>query len=383
MLPVFLRLNEIEMNINIVVRNIKSSEAEEIYILVTPLKNIPVDELWKEIFTGIRDTLISCEANIIQERIFGTKDALEIASKERQAQFSGIDDKVAPSFLVCNEGLMGPVSGVQIHAIKCNVKPEVINFLNQPCGRIVEIPGRTYLAMSNISATSNNNLEQQAKAMLEKAEVILQNFGADFSDVPRTWMWLGDILTWYDSFNQVRNKFFAERGLINEEGKQVLPASTGIGLSSLDNGNCAMDLIAVIEPSKPIEYLLSTERQYSAFEYGSAFSRASVAVTPGAKTVYVSGTASIDLDGQTTNIDDPLGQINETVLNVRSVLKDVNCQDEDIIQAVAYCKTPEVEKIFNSIKTDLNWPCLSVICDICRPELLFEIEAAAVVPSKS
>jgi len=369
------------MNVNIDVRKIKSSEAEEIYILATPLKNIPVDELWREIFTGIRDTLISCEAYIIQERIFGTEDALKIASKERLSQFGDIDDKVAPSFLVCEEGLMGPVSGVQIHAIKCNVKPKVIDFQNQPCGRIVEIPGRTYLALSSISAPNIENSDEQAKTMLEKAETILRNFGADFSDVPRTWMWLGNILTWYDSFNRVRNNFFAERGLINEKGKQVLPASTGISLSSLNKGICSMDLVAVIEPSKPIEYLLSTRRQYSAFEYGSAFSRASVAITPGAETVYVSGTASIDLDGQTTNIDDPLGQINETILNVRSALKDANCGDDDIIQAVAYSKTPEIEKVFNSVKTDLNWPCISAVCDICRPELLFEIEAVAVVPS--
>ena len=219
--------------------------------------------------------------------------------------------------------------------------------------------------------------------VLEKAEAILQNFGADFSDVPRTWMWLGDILTWYDSFNQIRNDFFAERGLITEKEIQPLPASTGIGLLPLNNGNCAMDLIAVIEPSKSIKYLPSTGRQYCAFEYGSAFSRASVAITPGAETAYVSGTASIDLDGRTTNIDDPLGQINDTVLNVRSVLKDVNCQDDDIFQAIAYCKTPEVEKVFNSLKTDLNWPFLTVVCDICRPELLFEIEATAMVPFKS
>jgi enamine deaminase RidA (YjgF/YER057c/UK114 family) len=376
-------VDEIKMNVNIDVRSIKSSEAEEIYILATPLKKMPADELWREIFTGIRNTLISCDAYIIQERIFGTEDALIIAYEERLVQFSDIDDKVAPSFLVCKEGLTGPVSGVQIHAIKCNNKPEVIDFQNHLCGRVVNVPGRTYLTMSSISAPNIDNLDKQAKAMLEKAEAILRNFGIDFSDVPRTWMWLGNILTWYDSFNQVRNNFFAERGLITEKGIQALPASTGIGLSSLNNGNCSMDLVAVIKPSKSFKYLSSTGRQYSAFEYGSAFSRATVAVTPVAETVYVSGTASIDLDGRTTNIDDPLGQINETILNVRSALKDVNCRDDDIIQAVAYCKTPEVEKIFNSVKSDLNWPCLSVVCDICRPELLFEIEATAVVPFKS
>jgi hypothetical protein len=56
----------------------------------------------------------------------------------------------------------------------------------------------------------------------------------------------------------------------------------------------------------------------------------------------------------------------------------MNCKDEDVVQVVAYCKTTEVEKIFNASKNALAWPWVTVICDICRPELLFEIEATAM-----
>jgi len=45
---------------------------------------------------------------------------------------------------------------------------------------------------------------------------------------------------------------------------------------------------------------------------------------------------------------------------------------------MAYCKTPEVEKIFNELKTALDWPWVTMICDVCRDDLLFEIEAAAI-----
>jgi len=45
---------------------------------------------------------------------------------------------------------------------------------------------------------------------------------------------------------------------------------------------------------------------------------------------------------------------------------------------VAYCKTTDVEKIFNASRGALPWPWVTVICDICRPELLFEIEATAM-----
>jgi len=48
------------------------------------------------------------------------------------------------------------------------------------------------------------------------------------------------------------------------------------------------------------------------------------------------------------------------------------------VEAVVYCKTTEVERVFDSFKGRLAWPFVTVICDICRPELLFEIEATAV-----
>ena len=113
-------------------------------------------------------------------------------------------------------------------------------------------------------------------------------------------------------------------------------------------------------------------------EYGSAFSRASKAVTPAGHTVFISGTASIDTEGRTTHIGDAECQIKTTIENVRAVLKDMDCTDEDVVHIIAYCKTAEVEKIFETYKKALNWPWITAICDICRHDLLFEIEATAM-----
>jgi enamine deaminase RidA (YjgF/YER057c/UK114 family) len=191
-------------------------------------------------------------------------------------------------------------------------------------------------------------------------------------------MWLGDILSWYDDFNHIRNKFFTERGLIGRGSRQSMPASTGIGLGPAFGGSCAMDLAAVLEPTDSIQFLEAVGKQQCAFDYGSAFSRASRVITPAGETVFVSGTASIDAAGATTNIGDARGQINTTIENVRAVLGDMHCADEDVVQVVAYCKTTEVAKFFDSSKAPLAWPWVTVICDICRPDLLFEIEAAAM-----
>ena len=374
------------MPANLDIHRVESSAAAEIYITATPGADEEIQKQAQEIFSGIRDILYSEKAHILQERIFGTQSVMEKVLRVRTEVYGDIDDGVAPSALFGKEQMCAPIAGVQVHAVKSDTRPEAIVLNGTLCGRILRVPGRAYLTLSDITADQaiqkSEDPAEQAKVMMEKAELVLKQFGIDFLSVPRTWMWLSDILSWYDDFNHVRNKFFTERGLIGEGSRQSMPASTGIGLYPAEGGKCAMDLTAVLEPADSIQFLGAVGRQQCALEYGSAFSRASRCITPAGETVFVSGTASIDADGATTNIDDALGQINTTIGNVRAVLRDMNTADEDVVQAIAYCKTTEEEQIFNTVKDDLPWPWITMICDICRPELLFEVEATAM-PRKS
>ena len=367
------------MTANLETRSVESASATEIYISATPGKTAPLQDQAREIFSGIRDVLRSTKAYILQERVFSTLPATETIRQARSEAYGDLDDGVAPSYLVAAEGSSGPIAGVQVHAVITENKPEVINLDQTACGRILRIPGSALLTLSGISVPQAENSTEQAQIMLETGESVLKQFGADFLSVPRTWMWLKDILSWYDEFNNVRNNFFTERGLIGAGTRQSMPASTGIGLGPDNGGHCAMDLTAILEPTNSTEYLQVTGKQHCALNYGSAFSRASKATTPAGQTVYVSGTASIDAAGATTNIGDAAGQINATIENVRAVLAEMQSSEKDLVQVIAYCKTTEVEKVFNSIKGGLNWPWITVICDICRADLLFEIEATAML----
>lgn len=361
------------------IRSIESPTAAEIYISATPGQTETLQEQAGSLFSAIAETLRLKRAQILHERVFTTQPAMQALLRQRTEAYGDIDDGVSPSFLVGRKGMSGPVAGVQVHAVVSDTKAEVIRLDETACGRILRTAEHTCLTLSGIGAPQFSTATEQARAIMEKAESALQNFGADFLSVARTWIWLGDILSWYGDFNEVRNKFFSERGLIGADGRQSIPASTGIGLAPADSTlSCSMDLTAVLKPQDSIRYLPAVGRQQCALEYGSAFSRASQATTPAGRTVFVSGTASIDADGATTNIGDAAGQINSTIENVRAVLRDMNTADEDVVQVVAYCKTTEVEETFNALKDNLPWPWVTINCDICRPDLLFEIEAAAM-----
>ncbi|KKK63024.1 hypothetical protein LCGC14_2998460, partial [marine sediment metagenome] len=150
------------------------------------------------------------------------------------------------------------------------------------------------------------------------------------------------------------------------------------GLAPATEGACAMDLTAAIgESLADMKTLQAGGTQGSAFMYGSAFSRGLRARTPAGLTVYVSGTAAIDADGITQHVGDIPRQIEATISHARAVLANMDCRDEDVVQSIIYCKTPEVEKVFRDRCADLSWPKIVTICDICRHDLLFEVEVAA------
>ncbi|MBL7185068.1 MAG: hypothetical protein ISS70_01980 [Phycisphaerae bacterium] len=366
------------MTVHLDIRSVESASATEFYISAAPDPKAPLQDQAQDIFAGISDVLRSQKAHILQERLFSTEPAMETLCQARSAAYGDLDDGVAPALLVGKEGLSGPIAGVQVHAVSSKNKPEVIGLKGDLVGRILRMPGRAYLTLSGISDLHDSQAPGQAKAMMKKVEAALRQLGADFLSVPRTWMWLKDILDWYDDFNAVRTNFFVEWGLLGKGTRETMPASTGIGLGPADGGHCAMDIMAVLEPTDCTQYLLTTGKQHSAFDYGSAFSRAARSAMPAGDAVWVSGTASINADGVTTHIDDAAGQIDATIENVRAVLAEMDADEKDLVQVIAYCKTTDVEKEFEATRKALNWPWITVICDVCRPDLLFEIEATAM-----
>ncbi len=368
------------MSINVLKRGIESSIAGELYLTVVPTARNSARKLAEEAFAAISDALASTRTRILQERVFGTTEGLKVAHEVRCRLYEKSDDNVSPSYLVCTGGASGALAGVQVHAVSTDEPLSIVSVDGTPCGRVLPSHKSLFLTLSNLSDNASPSAAHQARHILNKAEMTLKRCGGSFTSVPRTWMWLGDILSWYDDFNRVRNNFFTSIGAIGNGKLSQMPASTGIGLGPANGCKCSMDLTAIIGPDSKIDYLQTTGRQKSAFEYGSAFSRAASATTPAGRTVYISGTASIDASGRTTNIDDPEGQIRETIENVRTALHDMGCDDSDVVQLTVYAKSTDVERIFNSFPESKSWPALTVICDICRPDLLFEIEATAMKP---
>jgi enamine deaminase RidA (YjgF/YER057c/UK114 family) len=385
-------------DVKMTARCIGSGTGGEIYITALPDPALSLAEQGREIFTGIDKLLREKRAWICQERIFAPAEAIQILAKLRADAYGELDDGVAPAWLV---GGPDPViRGVQVYAIASASRPQPLKVNGRRCARLIlnngcrwitasalpTHPASTAEASPSAAEASPSAPEAQTWLAFEEAETLLKQAGGDLASVARTWFHLAEILDWYPRFNDTRTRFFVERGLLKPGNDVRLPASTGIGVRPANNRSVLMDLFAVVgDPACPLapEGCLckhqATGHQRSAFAYGSSFARAATVCTPAGRTVFVSGTAAIDSNGQTCHVGDVPGQIRMTIDCLHAALRDQLCSTRDVVQAVAYCKSAEVEESFRKLATEPHWPWLVVRADVCRDNLLFEAEVAGMI----
>jgi len=236
--------------------------------------------------------------------------------------------------------------------------------------------------IASIHADSGENPTLQTESSFQAARLRLENLGFKFKDVLRTWVYLKDILDWYNDFNIVRNKLYATRDFL-ASANSIPPASTGIGAQG-GKGHIFLDVLA----AKPIEghpacfrLIQKSIGQGPAVEYGSNFSRAASLSFDKRTTLYISGTAAIDGAGKTEMPGKPREQLNRTVAHLEEILKEQGGQLADIASAVLYCRTEEALEAALSEISALGLdhvPMIHVIADVCRPDLEVEIEAIAI-----
>ncbi len=278
-----------------------------------------------------------------------------------------------------------PTTGqsVQIETIPTSGDPSS-GEVSLPAAKLLEIDGFRHLYAAGFAgqpehAAPCESFADQCDSMFNNAGHMLRRHARSFRDVLRTWCYLIDIDRDYDAFNASRNDFF------RSEAIQRLPASTGIGAGLYPPGNrCGMDLYALLNPDGATIEIMHASTLNEAPEYGSSFSRGMKLGLPGKTILYISGTASVDEDGATVHIDDAQRQIDRMLLNVQELLTPQAAQFGDVVQAITYLKSADYLDRFQQALPQYEatqMPNSIVVADVCRPDLLCEIEMIAVLPA--
>ena len=272
----------------------------------------------------------------------------------------------------------GQIAGATVRCIS-GINPDTIFLGARPVGRLYEDAFCRYCLLGGIHSNAPTVLPgQQAVLTLEDLEAALNAAGMDMTNIARTWFYNNNLLDWYDAFNAARTRFYRERGVFDG----VLPASTGIG----GKNPCEAALVAgaeaiVFKHSGASMQAVASPLQNQALKYGSAFSRAVEIATPQERRLLISGTASINEEGKTVFEGDIGAQISQTMKVVEALLGSRQMAWSNVIRAIAYVKHPGFAKDFSHYLASSGMPELPWITahnEICRDNLLFEIELDAV-----
>ena len=254
----------------------------------------------------------------------------------------------------------------------------VLTLDEEPVGSIVEGPYADEVTLAGVHATDvSASRPDQARATFERIEAALALVGMDFSHVTRTWLFLDDILSWYPDFNRARTQFFTERGVFD----RMVPASTGIGGSNRFGAAMIAGAYAVRAKGPGVAMQpVPSPLQCPALDYGSSFSRAVEVQMPDLRRLMVSGTASIDPDGNTAHVGDVAAQTDLTCDVIEAILVSRGMGWEDVTRATAYVRHAEDADVFERHRASAGIPPLPVVVAhnvICRQDLLFELEVDA------
>ncbi len=239
-------------------------------------------------------------------------------------------------------------------------------------GVLVDAPAARYLYIYPIVTSAGS---AQVAHVFERMQRILEIAGMRIDDLVRTWFYNRDILSWYDAFNDERRAVFSEAGIIR------FPASTCVGAENSLGGSCLARALAIQPKGASIAIRqVWSPMQGEAAGYGSQFSRAILVEDAVAKTLYVSGTASIGDDGKTKFAGDPGRQVRLTMDVVLELLHANGMALADVVSGVGYfahigCVSAWEDFLRREGFRDL--PVLRAIGTICRSDLLFEIELEA------
>ncbi len=305
------------------------------------------------------------EATLISAECFGSRLLSAPAS-------------IAPAAVALGRG-DGNYGGLHAHAIS-GTKPTMIHDGGRVVGAWLEDATARYCWLGDVRpGNTRASREDQTTATLAAIERLLQPLGMDFRNVFRTWFYLDEILEWYGPFNRVRNDFFRDRNIFGG----IMPASTGVGAANPSGAAVLARAAALKAKTGGVTVKrVDSPLQCSAYDYGSAFSRA-VEVSDGRqRRLYVSGTASIEPGGKTIHQGDTRKQMELTVDVASAILKQAGMDWADAVHAIGYFREPAEIALWSEFARQRRLPALPIVltqCDVCRDDLLFEIELMANV----
>ncbi len=264
---------------------------------------------------------------------------------------------------------------------------------------------KEYWIIGANAVNNKSNIAALSQKAFIKLKTTYEHLGISFNQIARQWNYVGNIVDkrilqgkerqHYQMFNEARSEFYKKfRNL------DYFPAATGIGMSH--NGVC-IDTLALQCTEKNLKLIpISNPAQQESYKYDQniligdpgcnrnenqapQFERAMMVVLNHSARVYISGTASI-IGQETVGIDDVKKQTLVTIENIDRLVSAKNLKNhypalQSIPNTYSYVRVYIKKRSYLAAVKEIcskkygNVATTYVVADICRDNLLVEIEA--------
>jgi chorismate lyase/3-hydroxybenzoate synthase len=211
----------------------------------------------------------------------------------------------------------------------------------------------------------------------------------------RVWNYLPDINRDTDGIERYRQFNRARQEALHARGRTLtgnVPAASALGAAS------GSPLVVYFLAGRSAPAFIENPRQLSAYryprQYGShspVFSRATLLRQRDSLTLFISGTASI-VGHRSLHVGDTAAQTRETLTNIAALLQEANRVERAArfslgsLACKVYVRRPADVAVIRAELSRALEPASKVIylqADICRQDLLVEIEATGMCPLKA
>lgn len=260
------------------------------------------------------------------------------------------------------------------------------------------IKGDTQILIGNVQSFAGRGCRANAESAFMAMKEMFDSVKFGLNTIVRQWNYIENILEFegekqrYQEFNNVRTEYYGDA--FNETG---YPAATGIGMNQ---GGIIVEFIAI--KSRELKTApINNPNQVAAHAYSKnvlvgeecvlkttpKFERARYIELFGKKLIFISGTASI-VGERTVEVGDPAEQTRVTIRNIQQLYSpevlgklSVKPLNPKYGHARIYLKNRKdytvVRRTFKSFYGNL--PVVFILADICRNDLLVEIEGKVIL----
>ncbi len=246
-------------------------------------------------------------------------------------------------------------------------------------GTLINIDNYDLLFLGDLQGIGKDAF-QQTSNLFNRYNDILKEYGQELNkNFIRSWIYVKDIDDNYEHMVEARKKIFFDNGITKDS---IFPASTGIGFNSSNGRKVTADLLSLnkIKPEQIVR-MEDSKNMPSPYTYGVTFERGLKIIFGDRAHIHISGTASIDENGEIMHKDDIKKQTERTINNIKSLLNNNGAAPEDIAYLNVYLRdsgmAEDVKKVLDK-ELQNNIPYIMVKGPVCRPGWLIEIDGMSV-----